>query len=136
MFNKLRILLQERHEDARGFVQKILTETQCNRFPVRGEIYATAALPGEVKGNHFHRFMGEWFSVIQGHGSLELCIPESGQRQSVPLNAEKPCTIYVPAGLAHAVVNSGDSVLICIAAAEAEHDPKDALPFKVWPPES
>ena len=133
LLERVRVLEQKRHEDPRGFVQKILTLSQCGGDLVRGEVYATTANPGEVKGNHFHRWMGEWFSVIQGDGIVELCDPETGRRLSIPINGSQPCTVYVPAGLAHAVINTGGSPMICIAVAEAEHDPQDVFPYIVWP---
>ncbi len=127
----MRVVEQRRFEDARGFLQKILTASQAgNGFP-RGEIYVTAAHPGEIKGNHFHRRMGEWFSVVQGDGSLELCDPESGTRRRIELSATRPRVVYVPAGVAHAVVNRGDGQLICIACAEDQHDPEDVFAFSV-----
>ncbi|MEX2284973.1 MAG: glycosyltransferase [Gemmatimonadota bacterium] len=129
----VRVVRQNRHEDSRGFLQKVLTATQCEGHPPRGEVYVTSALPGETKGNHYHQRMGEWFAVVQGQGSLEMCDPVTGARISVALNTAEPCTVYVPAGLAHAVVNTGKGELICIAWAEAEHEPSDVHPFAVWP---
>jgi hypothetical protein len=37
----------------------------------------------------------------------------------------------VPPGIAHAVVNEGGDVLLCVACAEQEHDPDDVVPFDV-----
>lgn len=136
LLDKVRVLEQKRYEDARGFLQKILTASQCGGDPSRGEVYVTTAHPGQVKGNHFHCRMGEWFTVIQGVGIVEVCDPESGHRLSVPVSTSRPCTVYVPAGLAHAIVNKGDCQLICVAWAEEEHDPQDVFPFVVWPPAS
>lgn len=135
LLDKVCILEQKRFDDSRGFLQKVLTASQCMGDPPRGEVYVTTAYPAEAKGNHFHRRMGEWFSVIQGEGTLEVCDPESGHRRSVPVSSSRPCTVYVPAGLAHAIVNRGDCPLICVAWAEAEHDPQDVFPYAVWPPE-
>jgi dTDP-4-dehydrorhamnose 3,5-epimerase-like enzyme len=129
----VRVVRQNRHEDSRGFVQKVLMASQCDGHPPRGEVYVTSAMPGQAKGNHYHQRMGEWFAVVQGEGSLEMCDPESGARISVALNTVEACTVYVPAGLAHAVVNRGNSDLICIAWAEAEHDPSDVHAYAVWP---
>jgi dTDP-4-dehydrorhamnose 3,5-epimerase-like enzyme len=130
----VRIVEQRRHEDARGFVQKVLTAGQCEGHPPRGEVYVTSARPGEAKGNHLHGRMGEWFTVIQGEGTVEVCDPATRERISVPLSPAEPRAVYVPAGLAHAVVNHGAGDLICVAWAEAEHDPTDVYPFEVWPP--
>lgn len=127
----VRVLEQSRFEDSRGFLQKVLTASQCEGHPPRGEVYVTSARPGEVKGNHLHRRMGEWFSVVRGEGTVEVYDPDSGSRRSIPLSEEAPRSVYVPAGLAHAVVNRGRGELICIAWAEAEHDPADVHPYVV-----
>jgi len=129
----VRVLPQRRFEDARGYLQKVLSASQCDGPPPGGEVYVTAARPGEVKGNHLHHFMGEWFSVVQGAARVAICDPESGYRRELELSAAHPCAIYVPPGLAHAVVNDGDEMMICVAWAEAEHDPADVFPYTVWP---
>lgn len=129
----VRVVRQNRYEDGRGFVQKMLMASQCDGHPPRGEVYVTAAKPGQVKGNHYHQRMGEWFAVVQGTGSLEICDPSTGARISVALETSDPCTVYVPSGMAHAVVNQGEDDLICVAWAEAEHDPGDVHPYEVWP---
>jgi dTDP-4-dehydrorhamnose 3,5-epimerase-like enzyme len=131
----VRVIAQNRHEDERGFLQKVLRASQCDGHPPRGEVYVTSAQPGQAKGNHYHSRMGEWFAVVQGAGTLEVCDPATGSRLSVPLSADSPCTVYVPAGLAHAVVNQGASELICVAWAEAEHDASDVHAYPVWPVE-
>jgi len=127
----VRVIQQRRFEDARGFLHKVLTSTQTGgKFP-SGEVYVTAAHPGEAKGNHYHPRMGEWFAVVQGDGALLLCDPTTGDRHRVELRASQPVAAYVPAGIAHAVVNEGEGMMICIACAESEHDPDDVVAFEV-----
>jgi oxalate decarboxylase/phosphoglucose isomerase-like protein (cupin superfamily) len=127
------VLEQARLSDARGYLQKILMASQCNGNPPRGEVYVTAALPGEAKGNHLHRKMGEWFAIVEGEGTVEICDPESGQRRSIPLGVSRPRSVYVPPGLAHAVVNTGKQTLVCVAWAERDYDAGDIFPYPVWP---
>ncbi|MFT4512058.1 MAG: dTDP-4-dehydrorhamnose 3,5-epimerase-like enzyme [Planctomycetota bacterium] len=130
-FEGVRVVDQKRFEDTRGFLHKILTATQTEgRFPA-GEVYCTAAHPGEAKGNHYHERMGEWFAVVQGNGALLLCDPKTGARHRIDLLASQPVAAYVPPGIAHAVVNVGDGMMMCIACAEAEHDPSDVVAFGV-----
>ncbi len=131
---QVRVLEQARFQDARGFLQKILTAAQCNGAPPRGEVYVTCANPGEAKGNHFHRKMGEWFAVVEGDATIELVDPETAKRRSIPLGVGRPRSVYVPAGLAHAVVNPSAAPAVCVAWAERDHDPDDVFPFTVWPP--
>jgi dTDP-4-dehydrorhamnose 3,5-epimerase-like enzyme len=130
-FDAVRVIEQKRFEDSRGFLQKILASQQCGgKFP-SGEVYVTAAKPGEAKGNHYHTRMGEWFAVVQGNGALLLCDPATGGRHRIELLASQPIAAYVPAGIAHAVVNEGEGIMICIACAEVEHDPSDVIAFDV-----
>jgi glycosyltransferase involved in cell wall biosynthesis/dTDP-4-dehydrorhamnose 3,5-epimerase-like enzyme len=132
--DRIHLFEQKRHEDNRGFLQKVLTASQCKEHQLKGEVYVTTASPGQVKGNHFHCLMNEWFSVIQGEGIFELCIPDSGQKRSIPISSSRPCTLFVPAGVAHALVNTGECQLICIAVADMEHDPSDVFPYNVRQP--
>ncbi len=133
LLGEVRVLEQARFEDARGYLQKILTAAQSGGEAPRGEVYVTCANPGEAKGNHFHRKMGEWFAVVQGEASVELVDPETGRGRSIPLGVSRPRTVYVPAGLAHAVVNTSHAPAVCVAWAERDHDPDDVFAFTVWP---
>jgi dTDP-4-dehydrorhamnose 3,5-epimerase-like enzyme len=136
-FDGVAVVAQPRHQDHRGFVQKVLMASQWGGNAPRGEVYVTAARPGEAKGNHYHRRMGEWFAVVQGTGDLVLVHPSSGERRTIPFaSGGLHQTIYVPAGIAHAVVNTGADDLICVALAEREHDPADVFAYPVWPPAS
>ncbi len=121
----VRVLSQSRFEDSRGFLQKVLQASQADGFPDRGEVYVTAANPGESKGGHYHRTMGEWFAIIQGRGEIILEDRASGETKTTLLEASNPRTIYVPPGVAHSVSNTGEELMICVAWAEKEHDPGD-----------
>jgi glycosyltransferase involved in cell wall biosynthesis len=125
----VRILKQKRFEDSRGFVQKVLSASQCDGEVPRGEVYVTSANPGESKGKHYHKNMGEWFAVVHGKGNLDIYNPKSNQKVSVPLGVSAAQTVYVPAGLAHSITNNSDDLLICVAWAEKEYDPEDVYPF-------
>jgi len=121
----VRLLHQRRHSDDRGYLHKILSSSQTPHDLGSGEVYVTAARPGELKGGHYHRRMGEWFAVIQGNGELRLADPQTGEQATLELRAVRPLTVYVPPGIAHAVVNTGKRSLVCVAWAEGEHDPGD-----------
>jgi UDP-2-acetamido-2,6-beta-L-arabino-hexul-4-ose reductase len=96
-------------------------------------VYVTAAIPGSTKGNHYHRNMGEWFTVVAGKGWLDIRHPVSNEKTSISMGGSEPCTVYVPAGYAHSITNAGEDTLVCIAWAEKEHDPDDVYPFQVEP---
>jgi glycosyltransferase involved in cell wall biosynthesis len=128
---RVRILEQARFEDERGFLQKVLTATQAGGHPPQGEVYVTAARPGESKGHHYHMRMGEWFTVVSGRALLLIRDPNTGEGREIEFSSERPRTVYVPAGLAHAVANAGDGEMICVAWAEREHDPADVFPYRI-----
>jgi oxalate decarboxylase/phosphoglucose isomerase-like protein (cupin superfamily) len=65
---------------------------------------------------------------------LLIADPAHGRRLDVELTTDRPMTVYVPAGLAHAVANVGEETVICVAWAEREHDPADVFPYRLEPP--
>jgi len=131
LIERVKVLEQRRHEDHRGYVHKVLTASQAGGHPPAGEVYVTSALPGESKGHHFHRRMGEWFSVVQGRALLLIADPSNGARRDIELSSEQPRTVYVPPGLAHAVANVGEDTVLCVAWAEREHDPADVFAYRL-----
>ncbi len=132
--DRVRVLEQHRFEDERGFLHKVLAASEAEVGPRIGEVYVTSARPGEAKGHHLHRRMGEWFAVIEGRGELWLAEPDSGRTRSVPLRASRPRTVFVPSGVAHALVNRGRRKLVAVAWADREHDPADVHPYPIEDP--
>jgi len=70
MSSKVQSRKLELKADARGWLLKVLMRHHIDGASEFGEIYVTAAHPGQVKGNHFHRQATEWFCVVQGTGKL------------------------------------------------------------------
>jgi polyisoprenyl-phosphate glycosyltransferase len=130
----VRMVDQQRHEDERGFVHKVLRDSQARSGRSRGEVYVTSARPGESKGHHLHRTMGEWFAVVEGRGELWLADPAGGLPLRIEVRASRPSSVYVPAGVAHALVNRGKRKLVAVAWADGEHDPDDVHPFAIEEP--
>ena len=71
------------NRDERGRLLKILMRyhlpEERREF---GEIYVTAARPGEVKGNDFHRQASEWFCAAGGRGKLVTKNSDTGETLS------------------------------------------------------
>ena len=110
------------HADARGELLKLQPEL------VPGEVYAVVARPGAARGHHLHPHMAEVFAAVGGEGALSAVHPESGERAWVPL---KGVRVRVPAGVAHAIVNTGTTDLVVVAMAERSYTPGDSVPWKV-----
>ena len=110
------------HADPRGALLKV------HPGPVAGEVYVVVARPGESRGHHYHRRMGEWFVQDAGQGAVHAADPSSGATQQVSLAGQR---VYVPAGIAHALVNTGTVDLVVVCLAERLHDPADVVPHPV-----
>ncbi len=130
----VQVLDQRRFEDERGFLHKVLAASQADLAPRAGEVYVTSARPGESKGHHVHARMGEWFAVVEGHGELWLMDPRTEESRAIALRASRPQTVFVPPGVAHALVNRGRRKLVVVAWADREHDPSDVQPHDIEEP--
>ncbi len=112
------------HDDERGGLHKV------HPGPVAGEVYAVTARPGESRGHHYHRRMAETFVAVAGRGELRAVDPQTGETAAVDLAGVR---VHVPAGIAHALVNTGTEDLVVVACAERLHDPDDVVPWPVRP---
>ena len=119
--------------DDRGWLLKILMRHQLGENREFGEIYVTAAHPGQIKGNHYHRFSTEWFCVIQGRARLVTRNLQTGEETEILLSAEAPATVEVVPHIAHAVQNIGQDLMLLLAYADQPYDAAkpDEVPITV-----
>lgn len=87
--------------------------------------------PGDVIGNVYHPRAGRWLSVVRGVATLHLLRPDTGERREIPLDAARPRSVYVPAGVAWALANPGDDPTLSVEWAETRHDERDRRPCDV-----
>jgi dTDP-4-dehydrorhamnose 3,5-epimerase-like enzyme len=112
-----------RREDSRGWLVKLLMREHIATSREFGEIYVTAAHPGEVKGNHYHAHAREWFCVIQGRATMAARVMATGESAELELDALQPVIVEVAPGVAHAFRNSGEGTMLLLAYAD---DPYNA----------
>jgi dTDP-4-dehydrorhamnose 3,5-epimerase-like enzyme len=119
--------------DARGWFLKVIYGDEAHLPSGTGEVYVVTALPGQVRGNHYHPAASEWFTVISGTAQLYLCDLATGEKQQHTLDAAKPVTVYVPAGVAHAFKNLEDAAESAwlVVYADRPYDPKDTVPYEL-----
>ena len=110
------------HTDSRGALYKL------HPAAVQGEVYAVRAGPGDSRGHHFHREMGEWFTAVAGEGVVVAVDPKTGESAEVSLTGQR---VYVPPGIAHAIFNTGAVNLLVLAFAEQAHTPSDVVAYPV-----
>jgi UDP-2-acetamido-2,6-beta-L-arabino-hexul-4-ose reductase len=111
--------------DARGWLLKILMREHLGASREFGEIYVTAAHPGQVRGNHYHLHTTEWFCVVQGLGRLVTRDMETGEAREVLMSESDPVTVEVLPGVAHSVQNIGSGMMLLLAYADKPYDPDD-----------
>jgi dTDP-4-dehydrorhamnose 3,5-epimerase len=121
-------------EDERGSLVKILKKEYLGGAEI-GEIYMTMSAPGVTRGNHYHKKTTEWFCVIKGEACLYLSDIVSGEKREIKIDKGVMVLVKVPAGVAHAVRNTGAGWMSMIAIADRayqEYDP-DTFPYAALP---
>jgi len=116
LLDAVQVLPARRRTDERGYLHVPLDANQIGDGLAFGEVYVVRSeAPGDRRGDHLHPETAEWFSVIEGHAVLQLRDPETGQVREVALRSNEPTTVFVPAGLAHCLVNQGPGPMIAVA---------------------
>lgn len=115
--------------DARGALIKAHPEA------VLGEVYVVELLPGQPRGEHRHRWSGEWFAPLQGACWLLVRCPDTGAEALLKLDGERA---FVAAGLGHALWAADGAPALVLAAADQAHpnegtEPMPLLAGRTWP---
>jgi dTDP-4-dehydrorhamnose 3,5-epimerase-like enzyme len=122
---------RKRIDDERGWFLKILTGFENNLCKEIGESYITMALPNCFRANHYHAKTSEWFSVIKGSALAIIENPATKERLELQLEASKPQTLFVPAGIAHVFINNGSEEMILFAYADKTYDATDTYLYNL-----
>lgn len=125
----VRLIERQLRGDDRGWLLKLLDGYEEGLGGAQGEVYAVMALPGQVRGNHYHPRASEWFTVVHGTALATVGEVDTPARQTYELSVRAPHTLYVPAGLAHAFTNAPDAEepFILVVYADLRYDPEDTV---------
>ena len=96
--------------------------------PNKGEIYVVELHPGKPRGNHFHKYGGEWFVPLQGAVRLDVVDPKTGLKESIVLDQIRA---RVEAGQAHALCVIDNQTAWVLAIADVRHEDEETTPFRV-----
>ena len=110
------------HKDHRGFLLRLVRKEHVDDSSF-GDSYIVSSIPGVVRGNHFHKRTTEWFCLIKGKGCLGL--KKGEQVDFINLDDKNFKLIEIPPGIAHAIKNTGDEVMIFFAYADERFNPDD-----------
>jgi dTDP-4-dehydrorhamnose 3,5-epimerase-like enzyme len=127
--DQVQIIPRRLISDERGWFLKVIDGKEPSLPAATGEIYLTYALPGQARGNHYHKLASEWFTVVLGEARLILADLETGERRELQLSATKPTTVFVPAGIGHVFINPPEAPepMLLIAYADTLYDPVDTI---------
>lgn len=130
LIGRIQIIERKVLRDPRGALLKAMRGDEEHLLAGFGEIYVTWAQPGQSRGGHFHPLADEWFTLLDGTCRLVLVDPDDGERAELMLSSDAPCTVRVPAGVAHRLDNrSIDRVFLLLAYANRAYDPADTVRF-------
>lgn len=128
-----------KYEDARGFLVEFLSGVEVTAAHEGfGQIYLTTIMPGQVRGNHYHRTLHEYFTVMAGRIQLLLEDVEKKERMELMLDAADRPLKRVRFGphTAHALRNDSDTVAVVVSYATEVYnrDHVDQVPYTIQTP--
>jgi dTDP-4-dehydrorhamnose 3,5-epimerase-like enzyme len=103
--------------DARGTLFEPLDEPGLAR---QKNVHVVLSLPGEVRGNHRHRYPTETTTLV---GPCLVRLKEPDGLRDVHVPAGEVWRITIPPGIAHAFRNTGDQVMTMVSFSTQVHDP-------------
>jgi dTDP-4-dehydrorhamnose 3,5-epimerase-like enzyme len=103
--------------DARGTLFEPLDEPGLAR---QKNVHVVLSLPGEVRGNHRHRYATETTTLV---GPCLVRLKEPDGLRDVHVPAGEVWRITIPPGIAHAFRNTGDQVMTMVSFSTQVHDP-------------
>ena len=98
--------------DARGWVANPIVASPSDA-PL-GHVHIGSMAPGAVRGNHVHPDAAEYVLVWGGEAEVTWEHPEGGLA-SEKVSGDELVVFEIPAGVAHAVTNTGDREVYLIA---------------------
>lgn len=107
----------------------LLTPQQAGGALPSGAVRIATLDPGERFGDCVHLRTGRWIAPLQGVGALHLADSGSGERRVVELDSSRPLNVYVPAGVAYAVVNQAGEPMACLVWEDAHQGNGDRHAF-------
>ncbi len=90
-------------------------------------LHLVSILPGHVRGNHYHETLTEYALFIAGDGLLAVLDRQTGERQEILIStSDGPALVKLPAGIVHAIKNTGVDTLYVLNYSNADH-PSEGL---------
>jgi UDP-2-acetamido-2,6-beta-L-arabino-hexul-4-ose reductase len=103
--------------DQRGSVCEPIDE---ERLHGQRNVHVVINQPGCIRGNHYHSLADEMALV---YGPSRVWIREEGHIRTVDIPSGEAWRIYLPAGVSHAIQNTGSQPAVIVSFSTQPHDP-------------
>jgi len=115
--------------DARGWVIEPVDETM---LAGKRNVHMVLTEPGAIRGNHYHKRSDEILVVV---GPAFVRVREGGVTQDIRVPDGQAKRLTIPAGVAHAVQNTGRRPMILVSFATQSHNraQPDTIPVVLIP---
>lgn len=129
--SRIKIISRKLIKDERGWFLKVIDGKEDQLPSYTGEVYFTCALPGQVKGGHYHELANEWFTPMVGKATLKLEDINTHEKMDIEMDAEFPFTIFIPSFVAHTIYNSSEKDFILSAYTDQLYVPEDTITYLI-----
>ncbi len=114
-------------KDDRGWLAEILRpEHVPGGF---GQFLVTAAKPGIVKGNHYHKRKVEWYCVIEGDMEVHLLDLKTQERKTLVMGESNMSILKINPNISHAVKCISDKPAILLIYISESYNPDNPDTF-------
>jgi dTDP-4-dehydrorhamnose 3,5-epimerase-like enzyme len=119
-----------------GFLVEFLNGNELDKSNKQfNQIYVATILPGEFRGNHYHKKKFEWFTIFNGRIKVILEDIKTKERKEFILDSSQEylSRIFLNSGIAHVFKNISESTVVLVAYTNKIYDPKkpDTYDYKV-----
>lgn len=111
-------------EDKRGWLAEIVRPEDIGEKKF-GLVLMTTVLPGQTKGNHYHKRKTEWYCVIKGDGLLTLTDQTTKEKKEMEIGEKNMVLVKIPSLTIHSIKNMGTEELYLLAYVDEVFNPSD-----------
>jgi dTDP-4-dehydrorhamnose 3,5-epimerase-like enzyme len=116
---RTRIEVLKAFVDGRG---SLFEPLDARELAAQRNVHVVVTVPGETRGNHWHRDSVEITAVI---GPCCVRLKEAGGIRDVQVPAGETWRFTIPAGVVHAYRNTGSAPMVLVSFNSRVHDPQN-----------
>lgn len=124
------VIRLKRYTDPRGW---LVENTDPSILPSVRHFLTSVAVPGAIRGNHYHTKKVEWFYVLKGTCRYVTEDIKTKKREELVIREGEDLLIRTVPEIAHAMQNIGDTdmYLLGLVNEVLDHEHPDTIPYTV-----